>query len=298
MVTGEPYRAWIQREIIDAAGLAETAPDVPLRRGTPFARGHSGRILLGRRVVIPGENPTNALTAAAGFVSTAADIACFFAQLSPTARRSVLSTASRREMSRRHWRNPMTAPEQYYGLGTISGSLDGWDWFGHSGGLQGYISRTCVYPAQDLTVCVLTNAVDGWAHPWVDGIANILQAFAREGAPTRKVQGWNGRWWSLWTALDLVPIGNKVLALAPGLLAPMTNAPELAITGRTTGRIANAPGFGSHGEPVRCKRARSGRILQLQIAGTKYLPADTLAREIAARYDKPKKRPRRRAGKR
>ena len=26
----------------------------------------------------------------------------------------------------------MTAPEQYYGLGTISGSFDGWDWFGHS----------------------------------------------------------------------------------------------------------------------------------------------------------------------
>ena len=49
-------------------------------------------------------------------------------------------------MTRRHWRNPHTAPEQYYGLGTIIGSLDGWDWFGHSGGLQGYISRTCVYP--------------------------------------------------------------------------------------------------------------------------------------------------------
>jgi len=289
-ITGEPYHAWIQREIIDAAGLTETAPDMPLRRGTPFACGHSGRILLGRRVVIPGDNPTHAIAPAGGFVSTAADIARFFAQLSPNARKSVLSTASRREMSRRHWRNPMTAPEQHYGLGTISGSLDGWDWFGHSGGLQGYISRTCVYPAQDLTVCVLTNAVDGWAHPWVDGIANILQAFAREGAPTRKVQGWNGRWWSLWTALDLVPIGNKVLALAPGLLAPMTNAPELAITTRTAGRLANAPGFGSHGEPVRCKRTKSGRITALQIAGTKHLPADKLAREIAARYDRPKKR--------
>ncbi len=175
-ITGEPYRAWITREIIEAAGLTETAPDTPLRRGTPFARGHSGRILLGRRVVIPGDNPTHAIAPAGGFVSTAADIARFFAQLSPNARRSVLSAASRREMSRRHWRNPMTAPEQHYGLGTISGSLDGWDWFGHSGGLQGYISRTCVYPAQDLTVCVLTNAIDGWAHPWLDGIANILQA--------------------------------------------------------------------------------------------------------------------------
>ena len=279
-ITGEPYRAWITREIIDAVGLSETTPDMPLRRGTPFARGHSGRILLGRRVVIPGDNPTHAIAPAGGFVSTAGDIARFFAQLSPNARKSVLSAASRREMSRRHWRNPMTAPEQHYGLGTISGSLDGWDWFGHSGGLQGYISRTCVYPSQELTVCVLTNAIDGWAHFWVDGIANILQGFAREGAPTRKVQGWSGRWWSLWAALDLVPVGNKVLALAPGFIAPMTNAPELEITGRTTGRIAKAPGFGSHGEPVSCVRTKSGRIVALQIAGTKFLPADKLAREM------------------
>jgi CubicO group peptidase (beta-lactamase class C family) len=297
-ITGEPYRTWIAREVIDAAGLTETTPDMPLRRGTPFARGHSGRILLGRRVVIPGDNPTRAIAPAGGFVSTAADIARFFAQLSPTARKSVLSAASRREMSRRHWRNPMTAPQQYYGLGTISGSLDGWDWFGHSGGLQGYISRTCVYPAQDLTVCVLTNAIDGWAHFWVDGIVNILQAFRREGAPTRKVQSWSGRWWSLWTALDLVPVGNKVLALSPGLLAPMTNAPELAITGRTTGRIANAPGFGSHGEPVSCVRAKSGRITALQIAGTRFLPAGKVAREMAARYDRPRKRRRRRSARR
>src|SRR5204862_6323074 len=37
-VTGEPYAAWIKREIVVAAGLTETTPDMPLRRGTPFAR--------------------------------------------------------------------------------------------------------------------------------------------------------------------------------------------------------------------------------------------------------------------
>src|ERR1041385_8380593 len=39
-ITGEPYTKWIKREIVDAAGLTETTPDTPLRRGTPFARGH------------------------------------------------------------------------------------------------------------------------------------------------------------------------------------------------------------------------------------------------------------------
>ena len=55
-ITGEPYAKWIKREIVDAAGLGETTPDMPLKRGTPFARGHTGRILLGRRLVIPGDN--------------------------------------------------------------------------------------------------------------------------------------------------------------------------------------------------------------------------------------------------
>ena len=56
-ITGEPYRDWIQREIVDAAGLRETEPDTPLskRRGKtpPITSGHSTKTLLGRRVVVP-----------------------------------------------------------------------------------------------------------------------------------------------------------------------------------------------------------------------------------------------------
>jgi CubicO group peptidase (beta-lactamase class C family) len=293
-ITGQPYATWIKREIVDAAGLKETAPDMPLPRGAPFARGHTGRILLGRRLVIPGDNRANAIDAAGGFVSTASDMARYFAQLSPNARNSVLSIASRREMTRRHWRNPHTSPEQYYGLGTISGTFAGWDWFGHSGGLQGYISRTCVYPQQELTVCVLTNAVDGWAHLWVDGAANIMQASQRNGAPSRKVKDWRGRFWSLWAGIDLVPMGDKVLVASPGFTNPMADATELEITGRTTGRIALAGGFGSHGEKVACARAKSGKITELWLAGSKLLPAAKVAREMEARYGKKPARKQRR----
>jgi CubicO group peptidase (beta-lactamase class C family) len=293
-ITGEPYAKWIKREIVDAAGLKETLPDMPLPRGTPFARGHTGRILLGRRLVIPGENPCNAIDAAGGFVSTAADTARYFAQLAPNARKSVISTASRREMTRRQWRNPHTSLEQYYGLGTVSGMFLGWDWFGHSGGLQGYISRTCVYPQQELAVSVLTNAIDGWAHLWVDGAANILQTFQRNGAPSRKTKDWNGRFWSLWAGIDLVPMDNKVLVTAPGFTNPMIDASELEITGRNSGRIALAGGYASHGEPVSCVRAKSGRITALKLAAGTFYPASRAAREIEARYDKSKKKARRR----
>jgi len=32
------------------------------------------------------------------------------------------------------------------GLGIMSGTLDGWDWFGHTGGFQGYVSADLRHP--------------------------------------------------------------------------------------------------------------------------------------------------------
>ena len=69
-VTGEPYLAWVKREIIDAAGLDETHADMPVPRGTPVARGHSAKWPLGRRVVIPGDNRTNAIAPIIGVGET------------------------------------------------------------------------------------------------------------------------------------------------------------------------------------------------------------------------------------
>ena len=295
-VTGEIYRTWIKREVVDAVGLRETTPDMPLPRRVPFACGHSGRVLLGRRLIIPGRFETHAIGPAGGFVSTAADLVRYFAQLSPNARKSMLSVASRREMVRRQWQNPHSNIELYYGLGTISGSLNGWDWFGHSGGLQGYISRTCVLPKQELTISVLTNAIDGWAGLWVDGSIHILQAYAQSGAPARKVKDWSGRWWTMWGAVDLLPMGNKVMVVAPGLLNPMLDAVEIEITSRNTARIAAANGYGSHGEPVRCARAKSGKIVEIWLAATKLLPGAKVAREMEARYTRAEKRTRKRRG--
>ncbi len=283
-VTDEPFTSWIKREIIDAAGLKETHPDMPIPRAAPMASGHSGRLLLGRRVVIPGDYTTNAIAPAGGVVSTAGDLALFFAQLSPKAGKSVLSVASRHEMVRRQWRNQHSSLERYYGLGTISGSLGGWEWFGHSGGLQGYITRTCVIPEHDLTVAVLTNAIDGWAGLWVDGAMHILRAFSRHGPPSRKVRDWSGRWWSVWGAVDLVPMGSKVLVVGPGFVNPIGDAGELEITARDQGRFAVADGYSSYGEPVRRVRDRAGKVAEVWLAASKMLPEAKVAKEMHARY--------------
>lgn len=283
-ITGETYSAWIKREIIEAAGLEETEPDMPIADGVPFARGHTGELLLGKRLVIPGDYTENAVAPAGGFVSTASNVARYFAQLAPDAPRSVLSAGSRREMTRRHWRNPHVSIERYYGLGVMSGNTEGWEWFGHGGGLQGYISFTCVVPERELTVSILTNASDGWAGFWAEGALHILRRFATRRAPSEKVRDWTGRWWNAWGAADLVPVGALVLVANPWIGKPLLDASEIEVTDRDEGRIALASGGGSHGERVRRTRDANDAVTEVWLAATRFVPEAHAAAEIESRY--------------
>lgn len=282
-VTGEPYPAWIMREVVDAAGLKSTYADIGLVEGR-LASGHGTRLPLGRRPIIPGDNPTHAMASATGFVSTAADLARFFAQLSPKAETSVLSAASRRDMARRHWRDNESSLERYYGLGTIGGQWQGWDWFGHSGSFQGFITRTAVFPGEGLTVSVLTNAIDGFAHPWLDGIAHILKSFSLGGAPSSVAASWAGRFWTLWSAVDLVPIGEKVFAFSPAFQPPFTEGSEIAVTGEGVGKVVRASGFLSPGEPVRCARGEDGTVCEVWIGGVRLSLEASFVAELTALY--------------
>ena len=297
-ITGDVYKDWIKREIVDAVGLAETAPDMPAASNRPMASGHSAKLPAGRRFVIPGDNPTHALAPATGFVSTAGDLARWFAQLDPAARHSVLSAPSRREMTRRQWQDPHSSFDSWYGLGVASGRTADTDWFGHGGGFQGFITRTSVLPERGLAFSILTNASDGWAHLWWGGIMQILSCFARHGAPTGRVKDWNGRWWTPAGAIDLLPVGGRVLIAAPALLNPVMDASEIIVSSADQGKIAVAHGFANHGEAVRRERANGGEVGEIWVGGTRFVPEQKAVAELTSRYgarhrDRPPAKPRR-----
>ena len=309
-VTGEPYTDWVAREIVAASGLAETTPDMPDRpdrpdRSTPrarkavpfvpsvpFAQGHSAKWPLGRRQTIPGDNATNALASATGFVSTASDLVKFFSSLSPDARHSVLSPASRREMLRRQWRDAYGSVERWYGLGTMhgatpgAGSGDDWDWFGHTGSFQGTVSRTLCLPQQGLCISGLSNAADGQAYQWVEGAVQIVRAYLQHGAPSARTAAWAGRWWSLWGAIDLLPMARKVLVAQPSLANPVMDATQIEPRARQPGhgRITLAGSFASHGETARLELDAQGRATAVWLAATRLQSELQAARELAARY--------------
>jgi D-alanyl-D-alanine carboxypeptidase len=283
-VTGAPYRSWIKHAIIEPAGLRETEPDMPVSGKVPVAHGHSGKLPLGRRVVIPGDNQANALAPAAGFVSTARDLACWFSQLDPAAEQSVLAAASRREMIRRQWRNPHSSFERYYGFGIMSGRTAEWDWFGHSGRFQGFASRTAVLSDPAIAVSLVTNAVDGPTDRWLDGVIHILASFAKYGAPTGDVRDWAGRWWAVLGAIDLVPMGKTVVIAVPSLPNPFTDASEISITGEDRGRVTLANGLARHGEEVRRIRRSNGEVSEVWIGDARYLPEREAAAELEQHY--------------
>ncbi len=283
-ITGETWNDFIAREVVAAAGLRETYPDAPVPRGVPLASGHATKTLFGKRYVIPANYSTFAMASATGFVSTARDLARFFGQLSPQAKRSVLSPASRREMTRRLWRNPQASIEGYYGLGIIGGRTGGWDWFGHSGGFPGVITRTTMIPSKELTVSLLTNSADRLAAGLGDGVLHILQAFEKNGAPPRAHRAWAGRWWSLWGVLDMVPMGDKVFVATPAFPNPFTDAPQISVTGRGRGVITAGEGYSSYGEPASLVMGRGGKAKEVVFAGTRLLTKAAAEKEARARY--------------
>lgn len=282
-ITGESYGAYVQRELVAASGLEATSPDMPPTAGAPLAIGYSGRLPAGRRIAIPGHNPTHALAAATGFVSTAGDLARWIGSLDPQAQRSVLSVESRREMTRRHWAAPDDSQGRHYGLGIIGGALEGLNWFGHSGGFQGFITRAATVPDWGVTVSILTNSVDGLANSWVDGVLSIMRRFAAHGPADASVADWTGRWWTYWGAFDLAPMGKTVLVATPSQIQPFSDASELHVESATTARISRANGFGSHGEPAIRTLAADGTPTMLTLGGAELLPETAFSRELEAK---------------
>src|SRR4030095_8492781 len=104
---------------------------------------------------------------------------------------------------------PHSALKLHYGLGTMSGGTGDWWWFGHLGYFPGFVSCTAALPAQDVTVAIVTNAIDGLAHQWMAGTLHILRTFARHGLPSEAVRHRGGVWGGHWGHRGPGPAGAE-----------------------------------------------------------------------------------------
>ena len=124
---------------------------------------------------------------------------------------------------------------------------------------------------------------------WVDGALQILRTAAQHGAPTPRTAPWQGRWWSLWGASDLLPLGDRVFVANPGLANPLLDAPQIEAAADASGATRQghfvlAGGFASHGETVRLEHDARGRAQALWLGGTRLQTEAQAAKELARRY--------------
>jgi D-alanyl-D-alanine carboxypeptidase len=158
-----------------------------------------------------------------------------------------------------------------------------WNYFGHLGRFQGSSTRTAVLPGVGLAISVLTNATDGPAAQWLDGIVHILRRF-HDNAPTSESANWNGRWWTLWGAVDFVAVGNRIEVFSPALYPPFSEASEVTLTSPDRGVVTRGPGTDRFGEPVRRILDRNGAVNEIWIGGLRHLTEEALKSEILMRY--------------
>lgn len=160
-VSGKPFAAYIQENILTPLGLRNTSPEIPEeQRGKQLATGYSVRLRDGSRKVIPFYL-VNGIAPAAGFASTVEDLARFASwqfRLLEKGGWEVLAANTLKEMHRVHWLDPDWRTTR--GLGFSVSRRDNKTYVGHGGNCPGYKTQLSLYPKDKIAVVVMSNAHD------------------------------------------------------------------------------------------------------------------------------------------
>ena len=170
-----------------------------------------------------------------------------------------------------------------YGLGLIGITVGERRLVGHSGGFPGQITRTLVDPDTALTVCVLTNAVDGPADALAVGLVQLIDLLTRPaadwqalpaGVTEEDLQRLTGRYGNLWGETDIVAGGGRLVMLDPVTPGPLDAAQELRALDATTLRVEDTDGFGASGERIPFEVDDDGRVTRMRVTGVSSWPEE------------------------
>ena len=293
-LTGTDYVSHVTAAVLEPLGLERTSPELAEAQedGTPrLVTGHSRPHGRSRSRVTVGNPTTGALAAATGFVSTAEELSRFFASLA-VGGDGLLTDRSLRLMQRAESTVPRGGDTETYGLGIIGAKIGERKTIGHSGGFPGQITRTLVDPKGGLTVCVLTNAVDGPAESLAIGLVELIDLLTTppadwqklpEGVTEEDLKRLTGRYCCLWGETDVVFGSGRLVMLDPTFSAPVAVAQELRALDATTLRVEDKDGFGASGEEIPFDVDDDGRVTRMRVTGVSSWPEEQyLARRSEA----------------
>lgn len=159
--SGQPYAEYVRANLIGPLGLKNTFSEMPAaERGKRLATGYSGATRDGDRHAMPFFT-TKAMAPAAGFASTALDLARFASwqfRLLASGGKEVISATTLREMQRVHFMDPDW--ETTWGLGFEIWRHEGKTFVGHGGSCPGYRTQLLLKPDEKIAAVVMTNSFD------------------------------------------------------------------------------------------------------------------------------------------
>lgn len=160
-VSGEPYDAFIVRNILDPLQMRSTSVYPPEKDRPRFATGYGRRFDDGSRQESPFMD-ARAITSAANMSSTVEDLARFASFHLLEGRNTpgqILKGSTLREMHRVHWLQPSW--RSGWGLGFAVTKGEQRTTYGHGGWVGGNRSQLLISPKEKVAVIVMVNADDG-----------------------------------------------------------------------------------------------------------------------------------------
>ena len=162
--TQKPFAEALSELVLTPLGLTRTTVGVD----HPLVRGRASGYQLDDRAVRPAAHIDLSVEIGAGGVySTVDDL---YRLENALAEDGFLTSATRRRML-----TPTTQDASMgYGYGVMTGQRFGRAWWGHSGGTFGFTSFLTHYPAEDVTVIVLSNFDNGSAAGLAQDLAAVV----------------------------------------------------------------------------------------------------------------------------
>jgi CubicO group peptidase (beta-lactamase class C family) len=174
-VSGQSFEAYVQAQIVEPLGLADTRPELPVtERGKRMATGYGARSRDGSRAEISFFQ-ARAIAPAAGFSSTVQDLGKFASwqfRLLEAGDDEVLAANTLREMHRVQWLDPDWKVSRGLGFGVYR--VKDTTYVGHSGSCPGFRSTLRMRTDKQLAVIFMANASGVAPEAWAGRTFQIV----------------------------------------------------------------------------------------------------------------------------
>ncbi len=279
-VSGKSYEEYVIKNIIEPLNLKNTGPEFSKQIEKKLVMGYSRRDKDKKRLPIASKIDTRSMASATGFYSTSEDLCNYFnAQMIGSGK--LISDKSKQKMQQPIWKIKNNEFKKEYGLGFMIMPAGKRKMVGHGGGFPGQTTISMFDPKDQLFVTVLVNCIDFDPDHTLKGIVSIIDYFQKNyRSSENNLSKFEGRLMELWSIVDIVSMGNKLVSVYPDAWDPFSAPEILRYVDNNTLKVVKTDGLYSEGELIHYKFDEKGKIKFVVYAGATMLPEEKYLSKI------------------